>query len=68
MEATQRILVYESNDLVFLHIIEQALKDNGIPCSVIGANVALGCVHITRIYVDQEFYEQAKIIVEKISD
>ena len=64
-----RIVIYESNDTVLASLVEQALKDNGIPFSVTGkADVGLGVTSSEiKISVDQKFVEEAKKIIEQIN-
>lgn len=60
-------IVFESTDRTFLLIIEQALADNGIPCTVIGAaDVGLMNSRLVRISVPNQFRTEALDIVRQI--
>ena len=60
-------IIYESNDTTFLGIIEQALMDNNIPYSAIGADTGLASVHLVRISVPKEYAEDAREIVRQLA-
>jgi hypothetical protein len=60
-------VVYESNDRTFLFIIEQALADNGIPCTVIGgADIGMMSFRLVRICVPNQYLTEARDIVRQI--
>ena len=61
-------IVYESRDTTILSMIEEALKDNGIPCRIIGgADVGLASSHLVRVSVSDKFKEEASDIVKQIT-
>ena len=61
-------IIYESNDVTFLGIIEQALTDNEIPYTVIGgADTGLASAHLVRISVPMEYIKEAQEIVNQLT-
>ena len=60
-------IVFESSDRTFFLIIEQALADNGIPCTVTGgADVGLMNSVRARICVPDQYRSEALEIVRQI--
>lgn len=61
--------IYESNDMAFIGLLEQALKDNQIPCSVVGAtDVGLGGPQVAQIVVSDEYASSALEVVKSLTN
>lgn len=64
-------LVYESSDRSMFNIIEQCLKDNGIPCMITGAadvGIYRGAGQLVKIFVSQENEEAARDIIRQLTN
>ena len=62
------VIIYESNDITFLGVIEQILMENEIPYTVIGgADTGLAAAHLVRVSVPKEYAEKGKEIVKQVT-
>lgn len=61
------IVIYKTNTVTFLSMIEQALSDNEIPYTVTGAaDIGIGSNRNIIVSVHESFEDQAVLIVKQI--